>query len=294
MVWSWSTDDLLFDARVRTCALAFEFGDEVGHGCSAARRPGVWTSVVTSGRGIPAAPSLPDSATCGALGDRAWLNANFRDEYYGMAAAVGDAGCGVPLITSGSIDPGRSLWGEREVTFAKRRYRAPRIDLGALDERMRRWADRRLVPKVLVANQTAIVEALCDPAGELLPGVPVIGIYPRGPGAAGATGPAEAAWAVAAALTSPFASVWAWHRSAGTGLSSSTIRLGPGLLADLPWPSGSLDGAVAALRAGDVRACGRAADRAWGIADDGELFAWWERALTRIERRRSAAISAAG
>jgi len=113
--------------------------------------------------------------------------------------------------------------------------------------------------------------------------VPVIGIYPGECGAASAAG---AAWEIAAALTSPFASAWAWHRSAGTGLSSGTIRLGPALLAELPWPSGDLGVATAALRAGDVRACGRAADRAWGIAADDDLFAWWDRALRRIESRR--------
>jgi hypothetical protein len=59
------------------------------------------------------------------------------------------------------------------------------------------------------------------------------------------------------------------------------------MLADLPWPGGDLAAAVDALRAGDVCGGGDAVDRAWDI-DDGELHAWWERALERIERRRRA------
>jgi hypothetical protein len=274
---------MVFDARVRTCVLAFDFDE--GRAARSIERGGAWGSaVLTPGRAIPELPEPTSIATAGTLADRAWLNANFRDEYYGMIPAVGDHDAGPPLITSGSIDPARTLWGRRPVTFAKQRFDAPRINLDALDAKMRRWARRRLVPKVLIANQTAIIEAVCDPTGELLPGVPVIGSYPLD--ILGAPSPAESAWEIAAVLTSPFASAWAWHRAAGTGLSSSTIRLGPALLADLPWPRGDHTAAVAALRAGDVRGCGAAADRAWGIGDDGERYAWWDSMLERIERRQ--------
>ena len=69
---------------------------------------------------------------------------------------------------------------------------------------MQEWARRRLVPKVLVANQTQIVEAVCDARGEWLPGVPVIGVYPRGAHwddeERGSGGLATAAWEIAAVL----------------------------------------------------------------------------------------------
>ena len=162
------------------------------------------------------------------------LNANFRDEYYGMIPAVGDHDDGPPLITSGLIDPGRTHWSERSVTFAKQRFDAPRIDLARLDEKMQRWAHKRLVPKVLVANQTSIIEAVCDPAGEWLPAVPVIGIYPD-PSTSrssrpmpGPTRRPHVAWRIAAVLTSPIASAWVWHHGAGTGLSATSIRARPG------------------------------------------------------------------
>ncbi len=272
IVWSWSSDEKMFDAEVLTCVVALDFAEPRSDATVDSNDS--WSSVITDARGIPALPA--PISTAGTLGERVRLNANFRDEYYGMIPAVGDHETGPPLVTSGLIDPGVNLWGERMVTFARRRFRAPRVRIDALDQSMRTWAERRLVPKVLIANQTSIIEAVGDPIGDHLPGVPVVAAYPERSGVE----------PVAAMLTSPFASAWAWHRSAGTGLSAGTIRLGPAMLADLPWPEGRLDDAVAAPAAGNVRSCGRAVDEAYGIADDYELFAWWTAALDRIEARR--------
>ena len=82
-----------------------------------------------------------------------------------------------------------------------------------------------------------------------------------------------------------------WHHGAGTGLSATSIRLGPSALASVPWPSGELGPAVDALRAGDVRSCALAVLDAYGIASAAErdgLFSWWSTALERIEVRSAA------
>jgi len=293
MFWSWWSDRKVFDAQVHVCVLAFEFGTP-----EPVERKSNWSHVVTSRQGVPAIPI--DMRVDGCLGDRARLNANFRDEYYGMIPAVGDYAEGPPLITSGLVDPGRSWWGERPITFAKQRYERPRVDLTLLDDHMREWARRRLVPKVLVANQTRIVEAVCDPTGDRLPGVPVLGVYPTGAHwdddpdhhhQRSADELAESAWEITAVLTSPMASAWLWHRGAGTGLSADTIRLSPVTLAALPWPAGDLRAAVDALRRGDVRGCGAAVDVAYGIRDvttlfEVSLFDWWSALLERVETRQ--------
>jgi hypothetical protein len=284
MVWSWWSGRRVFDAQVHVCVLAFEFGR-----AEPIERRSNWSHVVTSRQGVPTVPEV--LATDGTLGDRARLNANFRDEYYGMIPAVGDHGNGPPLVTSGLVDPGRSWWGVRPITFAKQRFERPRLDLARLDDHMARWAERRLVPKVLVANQTRIVEAVCDPCGEWLPAVPVLGVYPTGAhwddDHRGPVGDLEAAaWGIAAVLTSPVASAWLWHRGAGTGLSADAIRLSPVTVAMLPWPSGDLDPAIDAIRRGDVRACGTAVDVAYGVADDSALFDWWSALLERVELRQ--------
>ena len=125
-----------------------------------------WSRVVTGVLGIPPLPTL---ATDGTIGDRARCSLNFRDEYYGLVPAVSDDGDGPPLVTSGLIDPGRCLWGERPVRFAKREFAAARVELARLDAHMRAWARRKLVPKVLVANQTRIIEAVADPEGVSIP-----------------------------------------------------------------------------------------------------------------------------
>jgi hypothetical protein len=194
------------------------------------------------------------------------------------------------------IDPGRSLWGTRAIRFAGRSFQRPRLDLDRLADPLVDWAARRLVPKVLVANQTRIVEAVCDPAGDWLPGVPVVAAYPidvhwdgvdhvgHEPVPAAA---ATVAWEAAAVLTSPVASAWLWHRQAGTGLSADAIRVSPTVLGALPWPAGELVEAVAALRAGDVDGCGAAVDRAYGLTGESAapLERWWRAELERIARR---------
>ena len=130
---------------------------------------GVWTGVVTDRLGIP---ELERSrlACAGTLGERAEINANFRDEYYALVPAVHEGGDGPPLVTSGLIDPGVCLWGQRPMTFARRTFTRPRVDLTQLTGRFPKWAERKLVPKVLVANQTRILEAVADPAWRVAAG----------------------------------------------------------------------------------------------------------------------------
>ena len=268
MTWSWWSPRQAFDgANVLVCALAFERRTSAGPAAAP------WTDVVTGSLGVPALPAL---WTDGRLVDRARLTANFRDQYYGLVPAVVDGGTGAPLITSGLIDPGRCYWGGRSITFARRRLACPTVERDLLSPPMQRWADSLLVPKVLIANQSRAIEAVVDETGSWLPGVPVITARPVDP---------PAAWEVAAVLTSPVASAWAWRRAAGTGRSANSLRLGPRWLAELPWPGGPLQAAVAALRAGDIAATGRAVSAAYGLdpatAPTTELHGWWARNLPR-------------
>ena len=82
-------------------------------------------------------PRLPALGTTGTLGDRVRLTANFRDQYYGLVPAVAEGGDGPALVTSGLVDPGRCHWGGRPVTFAKRRFHRPTVDLRRLTAPMR-------------------------------------------------------------------------------------------------------------------------------------------------------------
>lgn len=266
LYWSWwEPRQQHFDASVNVCAIALR---RPGNGTTT---PTSWTRVVTDRLGVPELDPLA-LRTSGTLGDRADLNANFRDEYYALVPAVGDDATGPPLVTSGLIDPGRCLWGTRPVRFAKQSFQHPRVDLSKLTGRFPAWAARKLVPKVLVANQTRIIEAVADPEGAWLPGVPVTSVTPVGTAAKVAE--------LAAVLTSPIASALAWHAGGGTGLSTTSVRIGPAGLAATPWPAGDLSAAVVALHADDIVGCGRAVCEAYGLRVSGvdgseRLLNWW-------------------
>jgi hypothetical protein len=264
IVWSWWCPEPVFAAQVRVCALVAETNSRPGSGVG-------WTAAVTAALGVPPVPPL---ATDGSLADRCRLTANFRDQYYGLVGAVVEDGSGPPLVPSGLIDPASCGWGRRPVRFARRRFLRPTVDLDLLAPPMRAWADDLLVPKVLVANQTRVVEAAVDDAGAWLPGVPALTARP----AAGID-----PWTVGAVLTSPIASAWAWHRAAGTGLSATAVRLGPRWLGELPWPGGDLVAATRAMRAGDAIACGEAVAASYGLdpGDAAAMGTWWRRGLPR-------------
>jgi hypothetical protein len=230
IVHAWWSPTAMFDAAVRTCALVFERGARAAtvprsYGPSFQVAPPVaapgsrsWASLL--GHSVGPVPG----STGRALGEVASFAVDFRDQYYGLIGAVSDQAEGPPLITSGLIDPGCCLWGQRPVRFAKQRFEAPRVDIGRLSPKLQRWADARLVPKILIANQTAVIEAVLDRAGAWLPGVPVI------------TCTAPDLDRVIDILSSAAATAWVHHHAAGSGLSAHTVRLSPALLASIPLP----------------------------------------------------------
>jgi SAM-dependent methyltransferase len=297
----WSTDERVFDAQVAVCAIAWQRGAQQGPvRRTVTRRDGVvvgvdsvpfpsvglpetttsdasWSTLLTHGN----VPSLDGLRTAGALRDRAAATADFRDQYYGLVGHVSDEADGPPLVTSGIIDPAHCAWGERPVRFGGKRFAAPRVALSDLDERMRAWACRRLVPKVLVATQTAVLEVVVDADGRWLPSVPVVTVEPLAP---------SDLWRIAAVLSSPVASAVLAHRRAGSGMGLGTLRVRASDLLDLPWPAGerSLEHAAGSLRRGDLLGTARAIGTAFGTDSDA-LVDWW---LARLPR--GAQVSARG
>ncbi len=237
----WWSPTPVFDAHVRTAALVLTAGAAQGpvhrtygpafepRGTAALHAS--WGALLLDDD-APETPPPPGPAPDGrVLGDLATFSADFRDQYYGLVGAVGDELDGPPLVTCGLIDPGTCHWGQRPVRFAGQRYAAPRVDLARLRPELQRWAASRLVPKVLVANQTRTIEAVIDRTGAWLPSVPVISAVPRDPSDPGVLD------RIAAVLASPEATAWARHHAAGSGLSADTIRLSPRLLASIPLPA---------------------------------------------------------
>lgn len=288
----WASDRPLFDANVLTCAPVLRRAAAQGpvtrsHGpafddVEPWQQPvltGEWSFLLAAGLGIPEVRLV----SAGTLGEVAACTADFRDQYYGLAPYVRErADCpdGVPLVTTGLVEPAECRWGRAPTRFLKRRWQAPVVDLPAVtEEGLARWAASRLVPKVLVGTQGRVVEAVVDETGRWLPSVPTITVVPQA---------TDRLWHVLAVLLAPPVTAHAATTYAGTALSMRAVKLSARQVAAIPLPADRTawdEGAEAARAAqhegqhDDVRrhehllALGRAMCRAYGVGDD--VLDWW-------------------
>jgi hypothetical protein len=251
--------------------------------------PTAWSALLATMEGTPRVePAVPT----GALGELVSATAGFRDEFYALAAAAeeGPEG-GRPLVTVGMIDPAELRWGDTPRRLGGRRLRSPVVTedfLQAGSSRVAGWARQRLVPKVLVATQTKVLEVVLDRTGDLLPLTPVISVEAR---ATGTDGRSRSLEAVAAALSAPCASSLLAHQVAGTGLGREALRPSARVLEGLPIPREEARRAdlARAWRALERRRSvqpfhedtwlefGRRSDAAFGVQDEELLRWWWER-----------------
>jgi hypothetical protein len=162
----------------------------------------------------------------------ATATAGFRAQFYGLAGHVRDGGedRDPRLVTSGLIEPGRLAWGERPARFAGVRWAAPTVDLASLrdtgDPAVARWVEDRLVPKVMVATQTRVVEAAVDAVGGCVPSTPVISVE----------APAARLAHIAAVLLAPPVTAWALHHATGTALATGAVKLAARQVLEIPLP----------------------------------------------------------
>lgn len=292
MQWFWWSPDPLFDASVTTCAVTLErvaspTARPVARSLGADMRPIAsaprptesdedWGALIADQLGVPTA-GLDALSASSRLGDHAEISADFRDQYYGLLDALveidstGAPFPGVlPLVTTAHIDPALCHWGRRRVRYGKRQWWRPGVDRALVDADTASWIERRAVPKVVVATQTAVIEAVADHDGCWLPAVPAISVVPTSESRITLD-------EIVAVLTSPVPSALVACRAAGTGLSPRVVRVTARHLARLPWPDGPLDDAVAACRAGRLQECAELVSAAYGITgrtrDD--LVDWW-------------------
>jgi len=257
-------------AAVHVCAVVLRAG-------TGTAPSGSWSSLVA---GAPDVRVVPN----GHVGDRFGVAADFRAQYYAVAPhVVDDGGQGdpsrlPPLVTSGLVDPADCAWGRRPARHGGRPWEAPRVDLdGLVAAGHGPWAARRLVPKVVVATQTRVVEAAVDEGGTWLPSVPLISV----------TGPVDRLWHAAAALLSPVTTAVALRRAAGAALGPDHIKLGAPQVRDLPLPAEGADWDAAARAVRAATSASTAAGRrralleaatatcaAYGVPAGG-LVEWW-------------------
>ncbi len=259
----WIGGDDAFEAGVRVCAPVL-----VADG--GAERPNDWTRPLLEVRGVPATIATGTRR----VADLATVVSGFRDEYYGLDGHVVEGGDGPRLVTAGRIDP--LVLRDVPIRFAKQRWTHPTVVADALSGRAAAWVEAQRGPKLLVATQTKVLEAVADPDGRLVAGVPVIVVRPHDP---------ADLWPLAAVLHAPCVSTWMHRHSAGTGLSAEACRPTADLIGRIPLPTDDDRWAEATDLARELSrgaGCwdefGRAADAAYGI-DDPELRSWWRERL---------------
>ncbi|MCX6399403.1 MAG: N-6 DNA methylase [Propionibacteriales bacterium] len=251
--------------------------------------PDAWGSLAASYFGIP---EISLAADTGVVGDLATCTADFRDQYYGLEPFVRDSPDGLRegdarLVTSGLIDPAELRWGRATTRFARQQYDALSVDLAALraDGELAGWVEARLVPKLLVAGQGRVIEAVADAEGAWLPSVPVVTVAPHDP---------ANLWRLLAVTLAPPVVAHAAARYLGTGLSPGSVKVSARQLAALPLPT-AVDawdeGAALAREAQQagvedrpriLAEVGRVMTAAYGGTD--HALAWW---LGRVARSDS-------
>lgn len=300
----WICEEKIFEASVRVCAPILLRGclpqrltllhgrafRQSGTVPAVALEEPTWARCLAVLKGVPNRTIKQSSI----VRDVAHATAGFRDQYYGMRGCVldlADADDSIlpPLITSGLLDPAKVLWGQRPTKFAKQLYQFPRIDLDLLEPWLREWARRSLQPKLMLATQTKILEAVVDFEGRFIPSVPIITVTAESP---------ALLWQLGALLSSPVVTQVAAMRHFGTALSSDALRLSASNVLDLPLPSDGDAWAEAAQhfqyasvartdeeRATELRESAKLMIAAFGLDEDPELLSWWTNRLPLRSRR---------
>jgi hypothetical protein len=139
-------------------------------------------------------------------------------------------GQGPRLITTGLIDPHRSLWGQRPCRYLGQDHQHPRWPTPQeAPRRVRSAMERQRGPKVLVAGLSRTLEAVADPDGDLA------GVVSTWVVRAPAPFPGMA-WLLEGLLCAPLLSLVYMTRFRGKQMSGGNTTVGQRELKTLPLP----------------------------------------------------------
>lgn len=259
-----------FGAAVNVCAPLLEVGAD--------RAAIEWTAPAADSAGVPLVALADSNRT---LADIARVVAGFRADYYGLVDAVDEAAADDPrpkLVTTGSIDPLVCRWGQAPTKFAKRSWERPVVDVERADTRGRSWITGQAAPKIVVATQTRVVEGTVDPHGSLVASVPALAVIPNDD---------HDLWRVAAMLHAPPVSAWCRRRTAGNGMSPTSMRVTGPLLGAIPLPTNH-DAWTRAADLAEQLHVGRGSWEQFSVVaaaaydiDDPDLDQWWHQQRPR-------------
>jgi hypothetical protein len=312
----WVPSGRLFDAAVAVCAPIVTTTDRppgahdgpdasgavavVGDGRRSLAVPrhrlagrSTWSPLWAAVAGVPEV-DLDPAVT---VGDWCRATAGFRDEFYAVAALVAEDPApdliGPPspgrsrVLTAGLVDPGATGWGRRPARLGGRRFAAPVLDVAAAaaspERRLAAVVAARCAPKVVVATQTRVVEAVVDDDGRYWPSVPLVSITLRI-----GRDDAHHRWSVAAALMAPPVTAWVLHEVGGAARSPGAVKVSARQVLTVPlpvdhgaWREGTnllrrAEPSPPARRAALVEAAG-ALTAAYGVTgrDAAQLIDWW-------------------
>ncbi|MCB0996019.1 MAG: N-6 DNA methylase [Acidimicrobiales bacterium] len=300
----WLGGPAVFDADVSVCAVVLGVGEDTDgvplrrwrgsevEPVPSADRAGVpqrldaasWAPLVADLHGVPPVALAVDRTLAD---DVVSATAGFRDEYYAIVAQLREHATetDLPAITVGLVDPLQCRWGESPARLGGRRWDRPAIDLDDLAgdaPRVAAWLGRLLVPKLLLATQTPVIEVAVDATGSTVPVTPVVAVVVS----------PERLFHVAAALSAPPVTAWAMAHAGGRALAPGHLRLRASDVATLPAPSDVDawdDGAELARRiaaspaagADELLELGHTMTAAYG-ADPSLVEWWWRRLPARI------------
>ncbi len=193
-----------------------------------------WSPLIAAGFGVPACILRITSPRV--VGEIARATADFRDQFYGLRGAIVERAQQPSLqfprlVTTKHIGLAECAWGGVDVRVHGVTRAHPCVDRAALqhDTAMHAWMEARLVPKILVATQTRVMEAWVDEEGSVLPLVPLLTVVAREDGECDL-------WMIAAALASPVIAARAVALFSGSALSSRAIKLSARQLLEMPLP----------------------------------------------------------
>ncbi len=270
-----------------------------------------WSHLAGDASGIPTV----SIASTNTIADIAHATADFRDQYYGLAGfLVEDAELNEtqrtntfafpPIITAGLIDLVQCHWGIASTRILKTTWRAPRINRDRMNAQgtLGPWITSRLVPKIVLATQTRIIELIVDSEARYVPSTPLITITPKDP---------VHLWRIAAALASPVCTALAMQKYTGAALNINAIKLSARQVLSMPIPDvtqqahcAAWDAAADALHAAQdaatpedhdvhVQRFAKLSCDAFGVQGStrDELLVWWRERYAG-QRRRSRQASA--
>jgi hypothetical protein len=241
-----------------------------------------WGPLLAAAEGVPEvaapAPGVP------VLGNRWHVTAGHRKHFYALAGAAREHDAGheddhracCRILTVGLIDPCHDAWGHRVARIGGHDYTAPCVsldDLARRDAGVAGWCRQRAQPKVVVATQGRVIEAVADPAGTALPCTPVISVEGRDP------------FAALAVLLAPRTTAWLAGELAGSGLAAGSLRVSARSLRTLSLPVEIAAWEEAADLLERLHQAGRAPDEptwrhlgdlmAAAYDHDGVVTSWW-------------------